>query len=378
MERNIGYVPGFRRAHGRGVAFRGTFTASPEAAALTIAEHMQGDQIPVTVRLSNGDGNPYAPTRLGQKAPSSGWRSASRCRPARPPSGRALNVEVFPARKPDDFAGPAGAQKKNMPTGMPNPRACWPSSRRTRRLIAGMQGDPQGPKPSRSFATTRFNGLTRTSSSTPTARGARFATAGPVAGEPAASRPTSTRFLPAAVPPLARSSCASREEPAAWDLVFQMAEPGDPTRRHDQALARVRPLVDGRAARDRPRARGPGPRRALDVRPDEAVPPGIELSDDPVLHFRSESYIESQQRRLAESKPAITARVDLAERPRGGGTLVRHALPRHPPAPAALDAGPARPRARDAPARVRPRPAAVRAVRTPAASRSPRCPASSA
>ena len=35
------------------------------------------------------------------------------------------------------------------------------------------------------------------------------------------------------------------------------------------------------------------------------VPPGIELSDDPVLHFRSESYIESQKRRLSETKPVI-------------------------------------------------------------------------
>ena len=60
MEANIGYAPGYRRAHGRGVAFRGHFTASPDVAALTIAEHMQGDEIAVTVRLSNGDGNPYA------------------------------------------------------------------------------------------------------------------------------------------------------------------------------------------------------------------------------------------------------------------------------------------------------------------------------
>lgn len=35
------------------------------------------------------------------------------------------------------------------------------------------------------------------------------------------------------------------------------------------------------------------------------VPPGIALSNNPVLHFRSESYIESQKRRMAESKPAI-------------------------------------------------------------------------
>ena len=51
MEANVGYVPGFRRAHARGVGFRGHFTATPEVAKLTIAEHMQGDEIPVTVRL---------------------------------------------------------------------------------------------------------------------------------------------------------------------------------------------------------------------------------------------------------------------------------------------------------------------------------------
>jgi catalase len=35
------------------------------------------------------------------------------------------------------------------------------------------------------------------------------------------------------------------------------------------------------------------------------VPPGIALSDDPVLHFRSESYVESQRRRKAETKPTV-------------------------------------------------------------------------
>lgn len=35
------------------------------------------------------------------------------------------------------------------------------------------------------------------------------------------------------------------------------------------------------------------------------VPPGIELSDDPVLHFRSESYTESHRRRSGEAKPRI-------------------------------------------------------------------------
>jgi len=35
------------------------------------------------------------------------------------------------------------------------------------------------------------------------------------------------------------------------------------------------------------------------------VPPGIELSNDPVLHFRSEAYTASKSRRAGETKPAI-------------------------------------------------------------------------
>jgi catalase len=37
---------------------KGTFTASPEAARLTKAAHMQGEPVEVTVRLSNGSGDP--------------------------------------------------------------------------------------------------------------------------------------------------------------------------------------------------------------------------------------------------------------------------------------------------------------------------------
>ena len=38
-----------------------------------------------------------------------------------------------------------------------------------------------------------------------------------------------------------------------------------------------------------------------------AVPPGIELSDDPVLHFRSEAYIASQELRRGEPKPDVVS-----------------------------------------------------------------------
>ena len=52
---------GTRAVHAKGVVCAGTFTATPEAAALTRAEHMQGQPVRATVRFSNGGGDPGAP-----------------------------------------------------------------------------------------------------------------------------------------------------------------------------------------------------------------------------------------------------------------------------------------------------------------------------
>lgn len=64
-----GTHPGRRALHAKGTLLKGTFTATPEAASLTRAAHMQGDPIPATVRVSNGGGNPdipdYAPDVRG-------------------------------------------------------------------------------------------------------------------------------------------------------------------------------------------------------------------------------------------------------------------------------------------------------------------------
>ena len=52
------------------------------------------------------------------------------------------------------------------------------------------------------------------------------------------------------------------------------------------------------------------------------MPPGIEVSNDPVLHFRSESYVESQKRRLSETKPAIKPGGGSSKK-KGGGNKNR-------------------------------------------------------
>jgi catalase len=57
----FGRHPGFRALHAKGTLLKGTFSAEPDAASLTRAAHMQGDPVPVTVRVSNGAGNPKLP-----------------------------------------------------------------------------------------------------------------------------------------------------------------------------------------------------------------------------------------------------------------------------------------------------------------------------
>lgn len=52
---------GHRAAHAKGTLLAGSFTATPAAAGLTTAPHMQGDTLRVTARLSNGGGDPGIP-----------------------------------------------------------------------------------------------------------------------------------------------------------------------------------------------------------------------------------------------------------------------------------------------------------------------------
>jgi catalase len=57
----FGRHPGYRALHAKGTLCAGTFTATPAAARLTRAAHMQGDPVKVTARVSNASGDPDAP-----------------------------------------------------------------------------------------------------------------------------------------------------------------------------------------------------------------------------------------------------------------------------------------------------------------------------
>jgi catalase len=55
-----GIHPGFRFTHAKGLVLTGSFTPAPSARSVSRAAHLTGGKVPVTVRFSDGTGNPEA------------------------------------------------------------------------------------------------------------------------------------------------------------------------------------------------------------------------------------------------------------------------------------------------------------------------------
>jgi catalase len=114
-----GSHPGHRAVHAKGTVCSGKFTATPEAAKLSRAAHLQGKRIETTIRFSNASGNPHTSD-------------------ANPIAGRGMSVKfhladgdatdivavplvVFIARTPEDFLELTRSRIPDPETGQPDP-----------------------------------------------------------------------------------------------------------------------------------------------------------------------------------------------------------------------------------------------------------------
>jgi catalase len=303
IEHYAGYKPGFRRAHARGYGFRGYFTATPEAAELTTAEHMQGERIETVVRLSNAGVNPYAPDRTTD---SRGTVMGLAVRFALPSGARAewvsISISRFPPRTPEDFIEFVSAARLGPLPGLPNPLRLAPFLAQHPTAIPGVAAIATAPAPD-SFATGEYHGLN-----------AYFAIDGHgvrrafrYRWEPTSVRMPLTKEDGRILPPqylISEIKNRLARAPVAWELFFQLADPDDPTDDmtkvwpESRAQVHVGQLVIDRVHEDQPQV-------DASVFDPVNVPPGIEISDDPILRFRSEVYRESKARRAAEGAPAI-------------------------------------------------------------------------
>jgi catalase len=280
-----GSHPGRRAAHAKGTLLAGTFTAAPEAAALTSAGHMQGDQVRVTARLSNGGGDPAIPdyAREGRGLALKFYL---------PDGSRTdvigLTMPCFFVRTPEDFLAFTQARmdpEKLMPAFLGAHPEALPA------IQAALGSDPPD-----SYATCLFNSIHsyRWTGPDGTSRWVRYRFE-PEAGEASVTRDEAR----ARGRDYLQEDCLARAE-LAFRMVVVVAEESDAV--HDPTVAwpEERERIEvGRLA-----LAGPETGRERDgdilVFDPTRVTGGIELSDDAILNFRRRAYSVSVARRTAE------------------------------------------------------------------------------
>jgi catalase len=287
----FGRHPGHRALHAKGTLLTGTFTATPEAATLTRAAHMQGEPVRVTARVSNAGGDPrtpdYAPDVRGL---------AVKC--YLPDGSRtdivAQSAPRFPVRTPEAFVElmRASALSASMPIKLARFLTRNPVA------IGGLPANTRALLPPASYATISYYAIHayRWVNRAGTSRYVRYtlvpgATEPPLA--PWQARRRGRDYL--------KTEIRDRltRGPVRFRLELQLADPGDdvddPTsvwpKQRETVIAGTFELTGLETERE----------QAGDVLVFDPVrvTDGIELSDDPILRFREHAYSASVARRTA-------------------------------------------------------------------------------
>ena len=283
----FGAHAGSRTLHAKGRFYQATFTATPEAAALCRAGHLQGEPVPVWLRWSDGSGNP----RAKDNAPDVRGMAVS----FRLPDGTATDLlgqtaPRFPVRSPDAFVLMVEASKRPAALAkflLKHPSAIPP-------LVANAKA--QALVPPRSFAEATYfpihayewtapDGGTSWVRYTLEPRNAESARAGDdFDGRDRLFDEIEARLAAGPVQMTLRVTVAGEGD----DPHDPMSVWGKQARTFDAGTIEVT---------------GPDPDREKDgevvVFDPSRVVDGIGLSDDPILRFRPGAYSESVTRRLA-------------------------------------------------------------------------------
>jgi catalase len=290
---------GYRAVHAKGTLCAGTFTPSPGAAEVCRAAHLQDGEVRAHVRFSNGSGNPES-----RDAAQDGRGMAVKLYL---PEGGTTDVvcisrRQFFVRTPDDFLEFTRARKPDPETGQPDLEKLGAFLGAHPEAGPAVQEQLESQAPA-SYATTAYNSLHAFRFTAPdgTQRWVRYhwepdAGVATLDGEEAEGKDRD--YL--------QQELAERLEagPAGFLLSVAVAEEGDPLEDPTRAWPDERETIElGRLeitelAFDRDRD---GDVLVFDpVR----VTDGIETSDDPILHARSDAYAESVLRRSGARREA--------------------------------------------------------------------------
>jgi catalase len=295
MNEVSGVHPGFRAAHAKGTLMAGTFTASPDAARLTRAAHMQGSPVRATVRFSNGTGDPGVPdyARVGR-----GLAVKLYLEDGSKTDMVALTLPCFFVRTPEHFIEFTRAQKPVPGTGKPDAEKVGAFLAAHPEAQPAIQATLTAGRPA-SYATCVYNGIHtfRWANAEGETRNVRFRfepESGAEQVSPEEARQRGADYL--------KDEIAGRDG-SAFNLVLTLAGEEDPVDDPTVAWPDERESVEvGRLELG-----GPEPDReqgddVLVFDPTRVVD-GIELSDDPILRFRPRAYAVSVERRSGAPIP---------------------------------------------------------------------------
>lgn len=280
----FGDHPGHRTLHAKGAFYAGTFTATPAAATLSRAGHLQGDPVPVRVRWSNGGGNPRTP----DKAPDVRGMAVS----FRLPDGTATDLlgqtaPRFNVRTPEAFLElvQAAANPLRMPLFLARHPESIPAvlaGVRAKALVSPYSYAEVTYYPVHAYKWVAGDGTESWVRYRLTPQGGREER---VAGEFTGRDRLREEIL-------ARLAA----HPVRFTLEVQVA--GDRDDPHDPMSVWRTPFFDAGTIE----VTGPDPEREQNgevvVFDPTRVVDGIELSDDPILHYRAGAYSASVSRRV--------------------------------------------------------------------------------
>ena len=222
MSRNNPEVlPGRRVNHAKGAVYTGTFTATPDAATLSTAPHLQGQPVPMVIRFSLGGGVIAVPDKA---VPVHGMAMSFQLPDGRSTDLMCINMPVFVSPTPEEFIAFNEAAQASPP-GSPSPTALQRfigSHPAAQRFIAALKPMPQSFGTESYFALHAFR-LTNAAGETRNIRWRIVPEAGYAArsAEEAAASPPNALFDELAA--------RTKAGPVAFRLEAQVAEPGDPT-----------------------------------------------------------------------------------------------------------------------------------------------------
>jgi catalase len=295
LEHNAGQHRGYRRAHAKGLCFRGHFDGDGTGVRLSQAGIFLKGSHPVIGRFSTGGGNPFASDgrpvfhamALQLTAPDGQiWRMAMD------------HVPIFPVATPEAFVELQRASKPIAATGKPDPTAMKTYLAKHPETVTYQRYFDTAPLPG-SFASGTYYSI----------NAFRFIDAAGV------KQTVRWSFVPeTATDALDKSRLANLPDdflfdellvrlakgPVRWRMTVTVAKPTDVSNNATVAWPADRPTIQmGILTIDRAEPEETGACRDITFDPT-ILPTGVAISDDPLLPARAASYSASFRRRAEE------------------------------------------------------------------------------